>query len=172
MNMKRRSLFKGAAALVFAAVLFVTLAPMAAAGGYDNALKGVKEVKAVFDVSQGSPKVSNIVFWAVQNVYEDATVKGLSGMPDIAIVFHGPAVKLISSDRSSFKKEDYAELDKFHETLRQMKKAGVKLEVCDYALKVMGVDPASVLPEIDHVGNGFISVIGYQNQGHAVVRIP
>jgi len=53
-----------------------------------------------------------------------------------------------------------------------LKKDGAKLDVCDYALKVMGVDPATIMPEVDHVGNGFVSVVGYQAQGYSVVRIP
>jgi intracellular sulfur oxidation DsrE/DsrF family protein len=53
-----------------------------------------------------------------------------------------------------------------------MKKEGVILEVCVYALEVLGVNPATVMPEIDQVGNGFISVAGYQAQGYAVVRLP
>jgi hypothetical protein len=36
----------------------------------------------------------------------------------------------------------------------------------------MGVDKAKIMPEIDQVGNGFVSVIGYQMQDYAVVRIP
>jgi intracellular sulfur oxidation DsrE/DsrF family protein len=144
----------------------------AIAGEYDNALQGVTQVKSVFDVSQGSPKMANIVFWAVKNVYEDESVKSLPAPAKIAVVFHGPAVKLISSDRSGLDEEEIAEVEKFQETLREMKKAGVTLEVCDYALKVMQLDPATVMPEVDHVGNGFVSVIGYQAQGYAVVRIP
>ena len=172
MNALQRS-FAGrvTAVLSMAAVVFVLALP-AAAGEYESALKGVKGVQAVFDVSQGNPKVSNVIFWAVKNVYEDETVKALAEKPQLAIVFHGPAVKLISTDRGAFKGEELAEVEKFHETLRQMKKDGVKLEVCLYAAKVMGVDPAAILPEIDRVGNGFISVIGYQNRGYAVVRVP
>jgi intracellular sulfur oxidation DsrE/DsrF family protein len=90
----------------------------------------------------------------------------------MAIVFHGPAVKLISTDRSNFKKEDLEEIDKFQMMIRQMKKDGVKFEVCLYAAKVMKVDPATILPEIDRVGNGFISVVGYQAQGYSVVTVP
>jgi intracellular sulfur oxidation DsrE/DsrF family protein len=157
--------------LLAAAALFLLAAPLMA-GGYDNALKDVKQVKAVFDVSQGSPKVSNAVFWAVKNVYEDEKVKGLPEPAQLVVVFHGPAVKLISSDRTGFSAKEAADIDQFQETLRQMKSDGVTLEVCDYALKVMGVDPATIIPEVDHVGNGFISVVGYQAQGYAVVRIP
>lgn len=157
---------------VAAVVILALMATQAVAGGYDTALKGVKGVNVVFDVSLGNPKVANLVFWAVKNVYEDETVRALPTPPRVAVVFHGPAVKLISTDRKGFKAEEITELDKFAGMIRQLKKDGVKLEVCDYALKVMGVDPATVMPEVDHVGNGFISVIGYQAQGYAVVRIP
>ena len=165
-------LLRSVAFIISQVFLFALLASPAAAGEYDNALKDVRGIKAVFDVSQGAPGVSNVIFWAVKNVYENDTVKSLPEKPQVAIVFHGPAVKLISTDRSSFKKEDYGELDKFHGMLRQLKKDGVKLEVCLYAAKVMKVDPATILPEIDHVGNGFISVIGYQAQGYSVIRVP
>ena len=53
----------------------------------------------------------------------------------------------------------------------QMKANGVKFEVCDYALKVMDVDPKTILPEIDHVPNGFISIAGYQAQGYSLITI-
>jgi intracellular sulfur oxidation DsrE/DsrF family protein len=52
-----------------------------------------------------------------------------------------------------------------------MKKAGVKLEVCLYAVKALNVDPDTIMPEVDKVGNGFISVVGYQAQGYSVVTI-
>ena len=50
-----------------------------------------------------------------------------------------------------------------------MSKDGVKLEICLFAAEVFGVDPASVLPEIKRVGNGWISLIGYQSKGYALV---
>ena len=159
----------------FLAVAVVTLAValFAAPAMSDeyNALKGVKSIKTVFDVSLGSPQVANVVFWAVNNVNDDASVRSLSRPPQIAVVFHGPAVKMISTDRKGFKASDNEALDKFADRIRQMKKDGVRFEVCGYALKVLGVDPDSVLPEVDHVGNGFISIAGYQAQGYSVITI-
>ena len=73
---------------------------------------------------------------------------------------------------ASFNEAELAEVQKFQTTLKQMKKDGVTLEVCRYALKGMGVDEATIIPEVDPVDNGFVSVIGYQMQGYAVVRIP
>ena len=152
--------------------LFIAFLATPVIAGQYAALKGVSGVKTVFDVSQGSPKVTNIVFWAVKDVYQNESVRALPNPPRTVVVFHGPSVKLISSDRKGFNAEEVAELDKFADTIRQMKKDGVTFEICDYAAKVMGVDPATIMPEIDHVGNGFVSVAGYQAQGYSVVRIP
>jgi intracellular sulfur oxidation DsrE/DsrF family protein len=135
------------------------------------ALDGVRRVKAVFDVSLGSPQMANVVFWAVNNVYEDESVRALPEPPKAVVVFHGPAVKLISTNHKDFKESDKKALDEFANMIRRMKKAGVKLEVCLYALNVLDVDPATILPEVDKVGNGFISVVGYQAQGYSVVTI-
>jgi len=172
MKKANKSLLRNVIPLLIVAAFITFHALPAVAAGYDNALKDVKGVKALFNVSLGSPEFSNIVFWAVKNVYEDKTVKSLPEKPQVAVVFHGPAVKLLSSDRKGFKPEENAEIDKFQATLKQMKKDGVKLEVCLYAVKVMGVDPATIMPEVDQVGNGFISVVGYQAQGYSVVTVP
>lgn len=172
MNTRNNNVTRQIVCLFFTVVLAATLSTSALAGGYDNALKGVKNYDAVFEVSQGNPKIANLVFWAVKNAYEADEVKALSGTPNVVIVFHGPVVKLLSSDRSPFNGAEWAEVEKFQETLRQMKKDGVTMEVCLYAAKVLGVDKATIMPEIDRVDNGFVSVVGYQMQNYAVVRIP
>ncbi len=172
MNTRNKNITQQIACLFFTVVLAATLSTSALANGYGNALKGVNSYDAVFEVSQGNPKIANLVFWAVKNAYEADEVKALSGTPNVVIVFHGPVVKMLSSDRSPFNSAEWAEVEKFQATLRQMKKDGVKLEVCLYAAKVLGVDKATIMPEIDRVDNGFVSVVGYQMQDYAVVRIP
>jgi hypothetical protein len=52
-----------------------------------------------------------------------------------------------------------------------MSKAGIKMEICLAAANVLGVDPASILPEIKRVGNGRISLIGYQANGYSLVPV-
>lgn len=166
---------KGHRSIRFFAVFTVILALLsgaapALAGEYP--LTGVKGLDSVFDYGQGSPAITTVVFPAIKEVYEDKSVRALPAPPRTVIVFHGPAVKLISTDRKGFDKADLPALDKVAAMIRQFKKDGVKMEVCMYAVKVMGVDPATLMPEIDQVGNGFISVLGYQAQGYSVVSVP
>lgn len=172
MKARSRTIPKRVYCLFFAVGLVAMMATPVLAAGYDHALQGVSGYDAVYEVTQGDPKVNNILFWAVRNSYQVAEVKALDKVPRIVVVFHGPVVKLLSSDRAAFDDAEWAEVEKFQNTLRQMKKDGVTLEVCLYAVKVMGVDKATIMPEIDQVGNGFVSVIGYQMQGYAVVRVP
>lgn len=156
---------------LFTTFFVLSTTPLVAAG-YDKALKGVNDYKAVYEFSQGDPKIANLIFWAVKNSYEVDEVKGLSGDKDIVVVFHGPVVKLLSTNKAPFNAAEWAEVEKFHGTIRTMKMDGVKFEVCLYAVKVLGVDESSIIPEVDKVGNGFVSVIGYQMQDYAVVRVP
>lgn len=156
--------------LIAIAALWLLAVP-ALAGEY-AALNGITRLDAVYGFSQGTPKVANTVFVAVRDEYQNDSVRALAEPPRTVVVFYGPAVKLISTDRKWWKTEDVAEVDKFADTIRQMKKEGVTFEVCLYAAKVLGVDPATILPEVDRVGNGFVSVAGYQAQGYSLVLVP
>ena len=169
--MSIRQIIKSAAFAIFTIGFLAPIAP-ANSADYENALKDVKQVKAVFDYTQKSAAISNILVWPIQNVYKDDTVNSLPNSPMAAVVFHGPAVKLLSTDASHHAGQDAAEVKKFQNALTQMRKDGVKLEVCAYALKVLKVDPDTVITAIDKVPNGFVSVVGYQAQGYEVVRIP
>jgi intracellular sulfur oxidation DsrE/DsrF family protein len=170
MNTHRSQVFGCFLALIIAALLIAIPAFSAISKDY-TALDGVDQVKAVFDVTSGSAETINIVFWAVKNVYEDQSVRDLKKPPTVAVVFHGPAVKLISTDTEGFSDAEKEAVDEFSGLIRRMKGDGVKLEVCMYAVKVLGVDPATILPEVDKVGNGFISIVGYQAKGYSVVNI-
>jgi intracellular sulfur oxidation DsrE/DsrF family protein len=50
-----------------------------------------------------------------------------------------------------------------------VKKDGIKLEVCIAAVERLGVDESTLLPEITKVRNGWISSIGYQQKGYALI---
>lgn len=156
--------------IVFSLAILVVTAIPAAAGEYVS-LTGVKGLDSVFDFSLGSPEVAAVMFTAVLDVHQNQEVRALPAAPRSVIVFHGKAVKLISTDRKGIDKNEIEAYDKVAMLIRQLKKAGIKMEVCMYAMKVFGIDPVTLMPEIDRVGNGFISVLGYQAQGYSVVTI-
>ena len=60
---------------------------------------------------------------------------------------------------------------KIAETISAMAQDGIKFEICLIAVDLLGVDRASILPEIKHVGNGWISLVGYQHKGYGLVPV-
>lgn len=159
-NAKRRMLLVG---LIF---LFVALP--AQAEDYD-ALKGLNSIKAVFDVRAGAPKSAAVFLDLILQTYRDSNIRAVTGKPEFSVVFIGPAVKLISTDTKGFPPEDQEHIAKIARIVTEMAREGFKLEICIYAARLLGVAPATILPEIKQVENGWISVIGYQAKGYALV---
>lgn len=145
---------------------------MPALAGQYAALEGVKSLDSVFDFTQGSPQKATILLQAIRGVHSDPSVRELSEAPRTVIVFHGAATSLITTASDGFEADYLMALNGFRDLVRQARRDGIKLEVCMYAVKVLEIDPATLMPEIDQVGNGFISVLGYQAQGYAVVTVP
>ena len=137
-----------------------------------STLKGLKSVKAVFDFELANPQSALIHLQVIQQTFKDKNMWVSGKKPEIVIVFIGPSVKLVSKDRSGFKEEDQQTLDEICErTITELAKDGVKLEICLIAVKVFGVEPSSILPEIKQVGNGWISLIGYEAKGYSLVPV-
>ncbi len=105
----------------------------------------------------------------MHQTYKDKDLMAIDKKPAFVVVFIGPSVKLISKNREGFSPEDQAALAEIAATISEMSKDGIKLEMCLVAAKVFGVDPATVLPEIKAVPNGWISEIGYQARGYSLV---
>jgi intracellular sulfur oxidation DsrE/DsrF family protein len=164
----RRSTKRVALSLFLAVCVSLSFFTIVCAQEYD-ALKGLKSAKAVFDVRIGNPKGAALQLQVIRQSYKDLAAKKLK--PAFAVVFIGPSVKLISKKREGFAAEDQKKLDEIAGTISQLSQDGIKLEVCLIAAKVLGVDPASILPEIKKVPNGYISVIGYQAHGYSLVPV-
>lgn len=151
---------------LIAACLFLASLPAASAQEYES-LKGVKSAKAVFDVRIGSPQIAALHLKLMRQTHKDLIAAGKK--PAFRIVFLGPSVKLISRNREGLKPEDNAALDEIASEVSAMSKDGIHLEICLVAARVFKVDPATVLPEIEQVENGWISLIGYQAKDFSLV---
>jgi len=141
----------------------------AVSGEEYEAMKGIKSATAVFDERESNPKNAALHLRVIHQTYEE--LAAMKKNPVFVLVFIGPSVKLISKNREGFSPEDQKSLDEIANTISAMSKDGIKLEICLIAAKVFNVDRASVLPEIKRVGNGWISMIGYQAQGYSLVPV-
>jgi intracellular sulfur oxidation DsrE/DsrF family protein len=134
-----------------------------------ESLKGLKSVKTVFDVRMSNPKSAELHLKLVHDTYKDSHIMAVTKRPAFVVIFMGPSVKLISKKRDGFSDEEQKQLDEIAETVSKMSKDGIKIEICLFASKLFGVDPASVLPGIKHVPNGWVSLIGYEAKGYSLV---
>ncbi|RJQ48466.1 MAG: sulfur reduction protein DsrE [Nitrospiraceae bacterium] len=134
-----------------------------------KALNGLTSVKAIFDFRIGDPKSAAAHLDLIYQTFQDKSIRAITEKPEFVIAFIGPSVKLISSKQEGFSPEDQKVMHEIADKVTKMSKDGIKMEVCIFAAKFLGVDPATILPEITHVGNGWISLIGYQARGYSIV---
>ena len=136
-----------------------------------STLKGMKSVKAVFDFELGNPQSALLNLQVIHQTFNDKNIWIGKKKPSIVVVFIGPSVKLASKNRGGFTADDQKILDEYASTVSAMAKDGVKFEICLIAVKVLGVEPSSILPEIKQVGNGWISLIGHEAKGYSLVPV-
>ena len=136
-----------------------------------SALKGVKSGKAVFDFESGNPQSALVQLQVIHQTFKDKNLWVGKKKPDIVVVFIGPSVKLVSQNRVGFSADDQKILGEYAGTISAMVKDGIQFEICLIAVRFAGVEPSSILPEIHQVGNGWISLIGYQARGYSLVPL-
>ncbi|MGE5284686.1 MAG: DsrE family protein [Actinomycetota bacterium] len=132
-------------------------------------LASLKSAKVIWDERESTPKTAVLHLKLIHQTYKDFAA--MKKDPAFVVVFIGPSVKLVSKNKDSFSLEDQKAIDEIANTISAMSKDGIKMEICLVAVKVFNVDPASVLPEIKRVGNGWISMIAHEAQGYSLVPV-
>jgi intracellular sulfur oxidation DsrE/DsrF family protein len=111
-------------------------------------MKGLKSIKAVFDLRMSSAKSAALHLDLIHKTFKGKAVASVTKKPEFVVVFLGPAVKFISTSREGIAPEDHKTLDAIAGTISKMAKDGIKLEICLVAARIFKVDPATILPEI------------------------
>lgn len=133
---------------------------MVAGSSVFSGQKSLKSNKAVFDVRISNPKSAALHLKLIHQSFKDR---------DTVVMFSGPSVRLISKNREGFSAEENKLLDEISSTVSEMSEDGVKLEICLAATRVFNVEPASILEEIKHVENGWISIVDYQANDYYLI---
>lgn len=133
-----------------------------------DALNNISEGKVVWDITTGSPKKLLVYLNVIQQTYDDLMRQNVK--PEMIFTFRGPVLKLISTPPSDLE-EETAHKEAL-DLLRVMsQRPGVKMESCSVATRLMGIDNETIIPEVKPVGNTFVSLIGYQHKGYALIPI-
>lgn len=144
------------------------IAGSGAAGEYE-ALKGVNSTKTIFDFRDGNTGTVLIHAQLIHQTYQDQAIRSVSKEPEFVVVFMDMSVVLLSKNRDKYSSEEKKQLEELDKTITAMAEDGIRLEICEFAMNALGVNPESVSPEIIRVGNGWIASLGYQQRGYSVV---
>ena len=134
------------------------------------ALAELKTGKGIFLVDIGDAKKLNFYLEVIQGTYKGMKKQGVE--PDFVLVYIGPSVKYLSTSPSAeVEKSAGGVLLEIESNVEALAGLGVRQEICAVAKRVFGIDDESVLPGLTLVGDGFISLIGYQARGYHLVPV-
>lgn len=135
-----------------------------------HALDGATHVKVIWDINAADPVKLARTLRVVARTYDDLRDQG--AQPDMVFAFRGPSVQFIGTQRGTEPAEVLEALDGIAEQLTKlMQHPGVRMEICGIAALNNGVALSAVLEGIVPVNNTFVSLIGYQRQGYALIPI-
>ena len=137
----------------------------------DSASLGdLKTGKGVFLVDIGDAKKLNFYLEVIQGTFKGMKAQNVE--PDFILVYIGPSVKYLSNvPPSDADKEAGAILMEIESNVEALADLNIRQEVCAVATRVFGIDNKTIFPDLTLVGDGFISLIGYQAQGYHLVPV-
>ena len=167
--MNERSFFRIAATSILLSIGSVILATAAPATDLEPndaaALAGLDSTKSVFLINKATAAETARYLKGIRATHVSLAKQGVA--PTTVLVFLGKPVQYITTEPDkTIAAEQEDALSSIAATAKELKELGVRMEVCSAATKHFGVDNASLLPEMDVVGNGFISLIGWQSKGY------
>jgi intracellular sulfur oxidation DsrE/DsrF family protein len=135
-----------------------------------DALEGIDTGKVIWDVTLSNPSRLLFVMKVINETYEDLVKQDVT--PDMVFTFHGRVLKLLSTQPLELDLDEELALEELLLLIQDMsKKPGVKMESCSVASRILGIDNSTIISEVKPVGNTFVSLIGYQQKGYALIPI-
>lgn len=133
------------------------------------ALAGVKEMKIAFDITDGSPDVLLAKLNVIDLTRKQLVAEGVT--PRIVLAFRGDASFFTQTDAEKIKPAEREGAAKVAAKIRELRgAAGVDaLEQCSVPLPARKLRNEDVMPEVKLVGNGWISLVSYQQKGYAYI---
>lgn len=146
-----------------------TMAAQAQDASDKAALAGLKEVRIVFDLTNGDPRALARTLDVIDQTRLSLIRQGVT--PHIVLAFRGPASRLVQTDASLLTADERAGAGPVRDRIRALSAAsGIDgIEQCEIALTSQGARPQNIAPGIKVVGNGWISIAAYQAKGYGYI---
>lgn len=155
---------------ILGAIILAAIAISPTASRADE-LAGVKEAKAVFDITTGNEKVLLDRLDLIRQTAEGLKKKGIK--PDFVLVIHGPAAKFATKTLvgTKFEKEKVESMGKAQAALDSLKGGGAKIELCSIAMDRGKIAKNNVAPFAVIEDNVWENTIVLENKGYAYMPI-
>ncbi len=134
-----------------------------------DALNGYNQGKIVFDINLKDKKALGLYLNVIKQTHDDLKKQKIN--PDMVLAFRGLAVTLIQKGEEKATGEQKQMSDQIKSQIEQLQSMGVKMEVCSVATGLFQVPDERILNNMKIVGNTFVSLMGYQHQGYAIIPI-
>lgn len=134
------------------------------------ALASLKETRAVFDITTSDPR--KLKFYLGLIAESAASIEAQGVKPEFVLAFRGPATRYMSTDHRQLDPEQAEAAAQISALLDKLGKTPhVHMEQCAVAAKVLKVETSTIHPSVTVVGNSWISLMGYQNRGYALIPV-
>lgn len=134
------------------------------------ALAGISHAKSVFLIDFTNPKKTAFYLDIIRGTHKGLMKQNVNS--EMVLVFIGKTVQYLSTEPEDELELEYeTDLASIQHSIKEFAKLGVRMEVCAVATKVFNVKNHTIPTEMNLVGDGFISLIGWQTQGYKLVPI-
>ncbi|MDR9498308.1 MAG: DsrE family protein [Hydrogenovibrio sp.] len=150
----------------------LSISPVTQAQSLNNAqaLSGVDHVKAIYDVRKSHPKPLLGYLKAIETNVTNLKKEGVTF--DLQMIFISKAVTFITTEPEETLAMEHDEtLEQIAKQIARLQSLGVKMEACGGATAYFNVDNDTLLPGIEPVRSGFISLMGWQAKGYGLVTV-
>ena len=133
------------------------------------ALAGLHVAKTIFLVNVRQPVVVEHLVRIIG--LTERQLRAQKVTPHIIVVFIGPDVAFLTRNRRGIPYTDERAVANIHKESTGLARQGIRFQACGVAMHGMDVNPRTLIAPVAPVENGFISVIGYQEKGYALIPI-
>mgnify|MGYP006284099585 CR=1 FL=1 len=134
------------------------------------ALKGVDSGKVVWNITLAKPRPLTLQMKVIRQTYMHLEEAGLD--PRMVLAFHSRNVHYLAEDLSEIPLDIQEPVKEFSKQLAKLLELeGVRVEACGLANQAFGMENEAVRDGVAVVKNSYVSFIGYQNRGYAIIGI-
>lgn len=133
------------------------------------ALAGMTSAKAIFLIDVNNPGRVDHVLRVIAMTEQGLRRQHVT--PHLIVVFVGPDVAFLTRNRRGISYMNERTVAGIQREIAKMHKAGVTFQACGIAMRGMDVNPKTLIADVQPVGNGYISLIGFEHKGYSLVPV-